>query len=146
MEDFDGKLKERIETKDDPVPLPEGILEWNRLSVDEDDPEFNMIISDDSIPESDIKYGDQQHSAAVEPQDSQPDHYVNMELSLPRGRDGEPEFAVVKRRAKDGEGDLIGKPSNNPLTDTRVYEVQYLDGTVEAATANIIAEKLVIPS
>ena len=101
-----------------------------------------MIISDDSIPETDIKYINQRYSVTAESQHGQPDHYINMELSLPRGRDGEPEFAVVKCRAIDGQGDLIGRPSKNPLTDTRVYEVQYLDGMIEAITENVIAENL----
>jgi hypothetical protein len=30
----------------------------------------------------------------------------------------------------------------NPILDTRVYEVEFKDGTVEAITANSIAENL----
>ena len=36
----------------------------------------------------------------------------------------------------------VGKPSNNPLLDTRLYEVEYIDGTIETLTANVIAGNL----
>ena len=43
-------------------------------------------------------------------------------------------------RAVDQDGQPIGRPSNNPLLDSRRYKVEYLDGTTEVLTANIIAE------
>ena len=36
----------------------------------------------------------------------------------------------------------IGRPSNNPLLDSRQYEVEYSEGTVEVLAANIIAKNL----
>ena len=36
----------------------------------------------------------------------------------------------------------IGKPNSNPTLDSRKYEVEYLDGTLEVLSANIIAENL----
>ena len=68
------------------------------------------------------------------------DEYVNMEVGIPRGPDGELENAKVKRRALDVDGMPIGRESNNPVLDTRAYEVQYSDGTVEILPANLIAE------
>jgi hypothetical protein len=70
------------------------------------------------------------------------DPYVNMELGLPRGPDDELRRAHVKRRAIDVNGRPIGRPSTNPLLDSRQYEVEYLDGETEILTANIIAENL----
>lgn len=126
------------------MPLPPGVPEWNQLSVDEDDPEFSMVISDESIPDTDVEYEHSQDKPELPTPsgDMGYDHYLNMELSLPRGRDGDQEFAVVKRRAINSKGDPIGRPSTNPLTDNRVYEVQYLNGTIESVSANIIAENL----
>lgn len=44
----------------------------------------------------------------------------------------------------DQDGKSVGVPSatNNPLTDTRAYEVEFLDGRTEVLAANIIAENL----
>ena len=48
----------------------------------------------------------------------------------------------MKRRAVDVDGRPIGRPSNNPITDSRLYDVEFLDGTMETISANIIAENL----
>ena len=64
-----------------------------------------------------------------------------MELGIRRDDEGL-HHARVKRRAVDQDGRPIGRPSNNPLLDSRRYEVEYLDGTTEVLTANIIAENL----
>ena len=50
--------------------------------------------------------------------------------------------ARVKQIAVYQDGRTIGIPSNNPLIDSRRYEVEYLYGTIEVLTANIIAENL----
>ena len=49
---------------------------------------------------------------------------------------------MPEKRAVDKDGKPIGRPSNNPLLDSRQYEIEYLDGTTEVLTANIIAENL----
>ena len=67
--------------------------------------------------------------------------YLNMELALPR--DGEePAFARVKKRMKDGNGNPIGRAHSNPILDTRMFEVEFLDGTTQALAANVIAEDM----
>ena len=48
----------------------------------------------------------------------------------------------VKRRAIDSDGAPIGVRNNNLLLDTRLHEIQYLDGTLEHVSANVIAECL----
>ena len=63
-----------------------------------------------------------------------------MEISLPRGQDSTPIAAHVKQRATGDDGKLLGRAHNNPLLDTRQYEVQFVDGHKEVLTANIIAE------
>ncbi len=67
--------------------------------------------------------------------------YISAKVMLPR--DGI-QFAngVVLRRARDENGELIGKSSTNPLLDTSVYEVRFEDGAVERYHANIIAEHI----
>ena len=67
-----------------------------------------------------------------------------MEIALPRGA-GDPEdtqFAKVTKRLQDAEGRPIGTANDNPLLDTREYEVEFLDGHVESMSANLSAQHL----
>jgi hypothetical protein len=52
------------------------------------------------------------------------------------------ERGTVVQRARDQHGELIGIAHNNPLLDTREYEVEYPDGSLDVLTANQIAESL----
>ena len=65
-----------------------------------------------------------------------------MEIGLPRGDDNQLMHAIVKKRKIDENGKSIGAANNNPILDTRLYEVEFIDGTIEAITANTIAENL----
>jgi hypothetical protein len=69
------------------------------------------------------------------------DTYLGMELTLDRPGT-EPEFARVTKRLKNNEGTPIGVASNNPILDTRLYEVEYPDGHCAAMSANVISENL----
>ena len=64
-----------------------------------------------------------------------------MELALPRDDEG-PEFARVTKRLRDANGLPIGTSNDNPLMDTRIYEVEYLDGHKASLSANSIAQNL----
>ena len=107
------------------------------MSFDKDDEEFNdefkRVIDDEGVPHAEEQ--SPSHSLNTDP-------YTGMQVGLPRGSDGEVEHAVVKRRKTNENGNLIGTAPDNPLTDTRVYEVEYLDGTIESLAANVIAENL----
>ena len=70
------------------------------------------------------------------------DAYVYMELGLPLGEDDILMHAVVKQRKLDDDGNPIGTESTNPFIDKRAYEIEFIDGTTEALTANIIVENL----
>ena len=70
------------------------------------------------------------------------DAYVDMELGLPHGEDGSLMHAIVKRRKLDDDGNPIGPEITNPLVDMRAYENEFIDGTTETLTTNIIAENL----
>ena len=109
---------------------------WNRLSLNEFDieeefvAEYNKVVSDNTVPEADDVY------------DCSKDNYLSMEIGLARGADDQLHTAVVKRRAVDIEGTPIGVPNDNPLLDSRRYEVEFSDGTLETISANVIAENL----
>ena len=69
------------------------------------------------------------------------DKYLNVELIMDVGTNDERRGRVVKRsRGLDGEP--IGRSHNNPLFDTREYEVEFTDGSREKYQANIIAENM----
>ena len=134
MDEFDAKIEQRLDVKDSNVPAFAQIDNSDHKLSLQDDPEFveefQKVISDESIPDADDYTPDAF------------DTYVAMEIGLPRGPDDSLHSATVKRRAVDDEGKPIGVANNNPLLDSRQYEVEYLDGTTETLTANVIAENL----
>ena len=69
------------------------------------------------------------------------DNYINMELALDQGGE-QPKYSRFKKRLKDNQGRPIIITSENPILDTRMYEVKYQDGHTVALEANIIAENL----
>ena len=101
----------------------------------EDDPdfaeEFRGVISD-----NEVKNADETFTLDVY------DTYLNMELAIPQGDSLEPRLARVTKRLKDANGLPIGLASENPILDTRMYEVQYHDGEKASLAANNIAENL----
>jgi len=64
-----------------------------------------------------------------------------MEVALPREDDG-PTFAKVTKRLRDANGVPIGVANDNPILDTRVYEVEYMDGRKASLAANAIATNM----
>jgi hypothetical protein len=68
------------------------------------------------------------------------DKYLTANVLLPRG-DSQLKGKVVAR-ARDSNNNPVGKANNNPILDTREYEVQFPDGSMDVYTANIIAENL----
>ena len=67
--------------------------------------------------------------------------YLNMEVALPWDDDG-PEFAQVTKQLWDANGIPIGTANNNPILDTRIYEVEDIDGHKALLMANMIAENI----
>ena len=51
-----------------------------------------------------------------------------MEIVLPRVDGSEPAFVRVKKRRRDANGLPIETSNENPILDSRVYEVEYQDG------------------
>ena len=54
------------------------------------------------------------------------DTYLKMEVDLPRDGEG-PELARVIKRLQDKDGIPIGTANDNPILDSRVYGVEFLD-------------------
>ena len=45
--------------------------------------------------------------------------------------------SVVKTWKTDADGNLIGKANSNPLLDTRLYKMEFLDGNIQEYAANV---------
>jgi hypothetical protein len=69
------------------------------------------------------------------------DKYIEAEVILDDNANGAMR-AAVKRRIRDFDGNVTGRVHRNPLLDTRDYEVEYADGTVDKYMANITADNL----
>ena len=67
--------------------------------------------------------------------------YLNMELAIPRDGDG-PDFAKMTKRLRDKDMLTIGRAHNNPILDTRMYEVEYKDRHKALLANNVIAENM----
>ena len=133
FKEFDTKIKDKLKCKDKTYmggkPNPE---DWaDLLDIDPIfDEEFNRVANDPSITEMD------DYTPEV-----MEDTYINMELALPRDGEG-PEFARVTKRLRDAQGIPIGRAHDNPLLDTRIYEIEYADGYKASLAANAIATNL----
>ena len=68
------------------------------------------------------------------------DTYLIMELTLPHKESQS--WARVTKRLRDANGLPIGIVDQNPLLDTRIYEVEYSDGHKTSLSANFIAENM----
>jgi hypothetical protein len=68
------------------------------------------------------------------------DEYLTAEVLLPTG--GELLRGVVKARKHDADGNPVGTRHSNPILDTREYEVELPDGSINVYAANIIAENM----
>lgn len=108
----------------------------NRLSLEDEDEvlinEFHRIIGNKEVQTAEAI---RMNAICNE------DPYLNMELGLHRYKDGL-HLARVKRRAVNDEGTPIGVANDNPILDSRQYEVEYIDGRIKTLTANVIAENL----
>ena len=105
---------------------------WGDLLEDDSDfaAEFNRLYDNGDVREADDEFSPDSFDA-----------YLNMELAIDRGGEN-PEFARVTKRLKDKNGLPIGTANDNPILDTRMYEVEYHDGHRQALSANIIAQNM----
>ena len=94
--------------------------------------EFHNVVSNPEVPEADQQFTP----------DIFDDRYLNMELALPHEDEATPQYAKVTKRLRDTNGIPIGTADDNPILDTRMYKVEFMDGTKQSLSANYIAENL----
>ena len=68
------------------------------------------------------------------------DEHIGMQVSLPYK--GELRLGHILRRKRNESGELIGTQNENPIMDTRIYEVDFGEGTYHDYTTNLIMENL----
>ena len=68
------------------------------------------------------------------------DTLLSAQVQLPLG--GEMKRGTVVNRKRDHNGNPVGIRHDNPMLDTRVYEVEFSNGNVGEFTANMIAENI----
>ena len=137
MSDFETSLNQRWNAQSADLPHSMEVQSKDTLlSLEDEDAEFieeyRRVIQNKDIGEA-----EQIDIAEI----GETDAYLDMELGIQREEEGI-HHARVKRRALDNEGKPIGVANNNPILDSRLYEVEYIDGRIETLTANIIAENL----
>ena len=94
--------------------------------------EFHNVVSNPEVPEADQQFTPDVFN----------NQYLNMELALPHGDEATPQYAKVTKRLRDANGIPIGTADDNPILDTQMYEVEFMDGTKQSLSANYIAENL----
>ena len=109
-------------------------------------------IEDFPPPPPDLFEGDERDILeTVEDEDSKPteadlftpeamDEYLSAELLMPHG-EGMKRARVVSRH-KDEDGNPIGRRHPNPILDSRLYDIEFPDGSTEVVATNLIAENL----
>ena len=106
--------------------------DWADLIEEDQDfaDEFNRLYDNTDVPEEDDVFDPDSY-----------DTFLGMELSVGRG-DVHPMKARVTKRLKDHRGNPIGQSHEHIKLDTRMYEVEFIDGHKQAMAANLIAENL----
>ncbi len=137
MEAYSERIKEKMAVME-PVKIPPHVHEDCILGDFSDETQafiddFQRVIDDPDLPHAVDDLREQQEEG---------DPYVNMRLSMKRTSDGQVIGAKVTERATDDDGKPRGTANNNPVLDLRQYVINYIDGTSEVVTANVIAENI----
>ena len=138
IDEFNDKIDKRL---DDTKFLLEDIP--HSVDLDYDNENHNHgVITNHGITPSDDEYGDILTNVRTEADKEEAiDKYLTYWLIMDVGSDNEWKGWFTKRsRGQDGK--TIGVVHNNPLFDTREYDVEFTDGSIENYAANIIAEKI----
>ena len=128
--------------------LDEAIARRCKSDVLEDAAAATDFLKRGDVMDLDVDFSDEPaDDPAIEEQDDYGqytvdahDKFVNAELKLPIG--DHIVRGTVKRRVIDSNGNPIGVSNPNPILDSREYEVELEDGSIQRYTANIIAENL----
>ena len=133
VDDFDKAINARLDEAN-------FVNDADNVYYLDDDLDSAMNTVDETKIPSDEEYGKMLTEDKDDVEDEMFDKYLNAELMIDRG--GETVRGTVVKRAKNDAGDPIGRRHANPKMDTREYEVEFIDGTTERYSANIVAENI----
>jgi hypothetical protein len=125
LADFDSEVERRLDRGVHDVAVQNPVPD--RL-IDADEFEIEPFKAGAANPEAD--------TMDVEAYDK----YISAQVLMPIG-DSKRTGKVLKRK-DDGDGNPVGRANSNPLLDTRVYKVEFQDGTIQEYAANLIAEAI----
>ena len=139
MKEFDERIRELLRDQNHVIngDGDRQLQDWDEYNDDTNQEfidDFDSAVSDERIAEADGDFTP----------DIFDDTYLNKEIAIPRGAgySEDVQYGKVTKRLRDAEGRPIGVASDNPMMDTREYEVEFLDGHSEAISANLIAQHL----
>jgi hypothetical protein len=135
VKDFEKKLREHFDDSNFILQGEDGI----DLKMLEDlDDESNGAMVEDGITPTEEEYDGMIVEECPEANDKVVvDRYLNMELWMGAGTDDERWGQVIKH-AKCIGGEPVGHAHANPFFNTREYEVEFTNGTIEQYAANVI--------
>jgi len=136
MADLDKKIQEKIgdNIQEKDIALPG--LSSPPIDIFEDAP------TEDGTPRGDW---DPVEAESVKPEADEftaeaYDEYLTAQVVVPLA--GELTKGKVLKRKRDDNGNPTGVRNDNPILDTRQYEIEFPDGEIHTYTANVIAESL----
>ena len=135
-----NKFMDNVETKigNHKVPVynpekPDKI--YYDLFLDPDDDDDNVLPYGDELIDLKTNEIDDAYLDAL-------DTFLGAKVVVP-GRDSIPVLTEIRKRKRDSQGNPIGEANNNPILDTRIYELEFPDGRVEEYSVNTIIENMV---
>ena len=136
---FNTKLEERL---DDTRFMVDGVAGFESAYLDDirDDQENPSVVLDQGITPTDEDYGDMITRERPEADDEEGvDKYLNIELILDVGSANERQGSVAKG-SLGLDGEAVGRAHANPFFDTREYDIEFTDVSVDKYTANVISD------
>ena len=139
------KNEQKEQYKDEMKKLQDTVNE----KYDEYDPDAINVYDNDDIedpftdvdkPETDEEDGGPTGNTGKNDTVEGPSLFENAEIYLPH-RDRN-EIAKVIGRKRNADGNFVGRAHRNPILDSRVFTVQFLDGDQKDIAYNTIAEHL----
>ena len=124
-DEFDAAITAKL----GPAMTPEDLEEYDSAT-----PQYDAYEDEDGG-------GEKPAAADDDPTPEYADMYIGADVVLPVG--DTMMTGTVRGHERDSDGSLLGKSNPNPMLDTRTYNVEFLDGSVSAYGANVIAERYV---
>ena len=101
-----------------------------------------MLYSDRRITTTDEDYGDMITGERPELDGEEAiDKYLNVELISDFGSVNERRGRVAKH-SQGLDSEAVGRAHANPFFDTREYDIEFMDGSVDKYTVNLITENM----